>query len=200
MHHVRGNHDTMAGETYAAGPSRVDLPGATVALLDTVVPGIDGGSLDDEQLAWLEDIAAEADQPVVVMSHHYPWSPASRSRPEAYFGIDPDASERLIEVIARHPAIIGSFAGHSHRNRVRHFEATGDVPYVEVACVKDFPGTWAEYRVHEGGVFQLHHRISTPDALAWSERCRVLYRDFGVDYVPLALGPLDHRCFAFGLH
>ena len=78
------------------------------------------------------------------------------------------------------------------------------VPTVEIGCVKDFPGTWAEYRVYEGGVMQVVHRISTPDALAWSERCRDLYRDFGVDYQAYALGDLTDRCFVFpnrtGLH
>ena len=38
------------------------------------------------------------------------------------------------------PSIRGYFAGHTHRNRVRRFAATGDVPWVEVACVKDYPG------------------------------------------------------------
>ena len=47
---------------------------------------------------------------------------------------------------------------------------TGDVPFVEVACVKDYPGSWAEYRVFEGGVLQVHRRLSSPAALAWSER------------------------------
>ncbi len=69
---------------------------------------------------------------------------------------------------------------------------------MEVACAKDYPGSWAEYRVYEGGILQLHHRISAPDALAWSERCRGLYADFGVDYAPLALGAITDRCFAFG--
>ena len=38
---------------------------------------------------------------------------------------------------------------------------------------------------------QVVHRISSPAALAWSDRCRVLYRDFGVDYVAYAMGTLD---------
>jgi 3',5'-cyclic-AMP phosphodiesterase len=188
----------MSGETYAAGPVRIDLAGVIVALLDTVLPGRDSGTIDDDQLAWLDDLAAAADRPVLVMGHHHPWNPDAGTRPDAYFGIHPDASERLMAVVARRPAIIGTFAGHTHRNRVRHFSATGSVPHVEVACVKDFPGTWAEYRVYEGGVLQVHHRISTPDALAWSERCRGLYTDFGVDYSTFALGGLADRCFGFG--
>ena len=71
------------------------------------------------------------------------------------------------------------------------------VPTVEIGCVKDFPGTWAEYRVYEGGVMQVVHRISAPDALAWSDRCRVLYSDFGVDYEAYAFGTLGERCFVF---
>lgn len=198
LHHVRGNHDALAGLTYAAGPQRIDLPGVTIALLDSVVPGADHGTLDSEQLAWLDDLAGGAETagtPVLVMAHHYPWSPDARTRPEWYFGILPDASEQLVEVVARRRAIVGCFGGHSHRNRVRRFTATASVPYVEVACTKDFPGSWAEYRVYEGGILQVHHRTSAPEALAWSERCRGLYADFGVDYSTYALGSLDDRCF-----
>jgi hypothetical protein len=187
----------MGGLTYASGPQRIDLPGVTVALLDTVVPGSDAGTVDHDQLDWLDTLAAEVDRdtPVLVMSHHFPWSPDAHTRPDGYFGIHPDPSERLVELIARRSAITGSFAGHSHRNRVRRFSATGDVPYVEVACVKDFPGTWAEYRVFEGGILQLHRRVSSPAALAWSEQCRGLYADFGVDYSAFAMGSIDDRCF-----
>ena len=66
------------------------------------------------------------------------------------------------------------------------------MPFVEVACLKDYPGSWAEYRIFEGGVLQVHRRVSTPDALDWSERCRALY---GGLYTLYALGDLDDRCF-----
>ena len=77
--------------------------------------------------------------------------------------------------------------------------APSGVPCIEVGCVKDFPGTWAEYRVFEGGVLQVVHRISSPEALEWSERCRVLYSDFGLDYTAYALATLADRCFAIAL-
>ena len=112
---------------------------------------------------------------MLVFGHHHAWNPDSSERPEAYFGINPDDSERLVEVVARRPRIVGYFAGHTHRNRVRRFSATGDVPWVEVACVKDFPGAWAEYRVFEGGILQVFRRISSPEALAWSEKTRDMY-------------------------
>ena len=97
----------------------------------------------------------------------------------------------------RRPAIVAYTAGHTHRHRVRL--AGGRVPSIEVGCVKDFPGTWAEYRVHDGGILQVVHRISTPAALAWSEQCRTLYSDFGLDYAHYALGTLADRCFPIAL-
>lgn len=66
------------------------------------------------------------------------------------------------------------------------------MPWVEVACVKDFPGSRAEYRVCEQGVLQIHHRISTPEALAWSEKTRAMYDGAYYDY---AFGDLPDRCF-----
>jgi Icc protein len=191
--HVRGNHDAMAGEVIAAEPRWVDLPGAALAVLDTVIEGSDTGQLSAAQLEWLDDLAAGADRPVLVFGHHHPWNPGSRRRSPGYFGINPDDSEALVALVARRPRVLGYFAGHTHRNRVRRFSATGDVPYAEVASVKDFPGSWAEYRVFEGGVLQVHRRISSPAALAWSELCRSLY--WGL-YPGYAFGRLEDRCFA----
>ena len=192
--HVRGNHDGYHGGDYAATPvQRVDLPGVTLAVLDTTDPGHTPGRVTADQLEWLDELAASADRPVLLFGHHHVWSPDSRQRPETYFGILPAPSELLVEVVARRPSILGYFAGHTHRNRVRRIGRTGERPWVEVACVKDYPGTWAEYRVHEGGVLQVHRRISTPAALAWSERTRDMYAGTYAEY---ALGRLEDRCFA----
>ncbi len=192
--HVRGNHDGYHGQDFAAEPTQlIELPGITLAVLDTTHPFHTPGRLTADQLEWLDDTASDAPGAVLVLGHHHAWDPGSNTRPDDYFGINPDDSERFVEVVARHRNIGGYFAGHTHRNRVRHFAATGDVPYVEVACVKDFPGSWAEYRVHEGGVLQVHRRISGDDALAWTERTRGM---FGGAYPDYSFGDLDDRCFA----
>jgi len=194
--HARANHDAYRHQTYAPkGPQRIDVDGLTVALLDTTIPGHTTGQVPEAQVEWLEDLAAEVDRPVLVMGHHHVWNPGASQRPDDYFGIHPDDSERLIAAVGRHPRILGYAAGHTHRNRVRRFPATGDRPWIEVACVKDYPGTWAEYRVFEEGIIQVVHRISTPEALAWSEQCRFLYADFGINYADYALGTLAERCF-----
>ena len=193
LHHVRGNHDRYHHQTYAAGDAVIDLPGVRIALMDTTIAGETTGALGREQLAWLDTVAAEADRPMLVMGHHQDWTPASR-RTATYFGINPDDSEALHAVMARR-GVLGYFAGHTHRNRVRTTPGSAGAVHVEVGTVKDFPGSYAEYRVYEGGIMQVHHRVSSSAALAWSEACRVLYRDAGVDYVGYALGRLEDRCF-----
>ena len=198
LHVIRGNHDAYRGQTDYAGDHVVDLPGVRLVLLDTAIPGKATGTLTADQVALLDTAAAEADRPVLAFGHHQNWVPGAKRDPD-YFGLHPDASDALIDTIARRRNVLGYFAGHTHRNRVRHVERTDTAVFVEVGCVKDFPGSWAEYRVFEGGVLQVHHRISTPDALAWSEQCRWLYRDFGVDYQSYALGPAEHRSFAIPL-
>lgn len=195
LHVVRGNHDAYRHQTAYRGDHWVELPGVAVALLDTARPGLSTGWLTDRQLEWLDDHAARADTPVLVMGHHQQWVDGTRS--DTYFGLHPDPSDALSAVIARRPAIVAYTAGHTHRHRRRML--TSGVPTIEIGCVKDFPGTWAEYRVHEGGILQVVHRVSTPEALAWSERCRYLYRDFGLDYASYALGHLDDRCFTIEL-
>jgi 3',5'-cyclic AMP phosphodiesterase CpdA len=192
--HVRGNHDAYYGEDFASdAPLVVDLPGVRLAVIDTSIPLETPGQVRAETLEWLGDVASSTDRPVLVFGHHHAWNPGSDERPEGYFGINPDDSERLAHLVAEHPRIRGYFAGHTHRNRVRRFSLTGpDVVWVEVACVKDYPGAWAEYRVFEGGILQVFHRISTPEALAWSEKTRAMY---GGAYHDYAFGGLGDRCF-----
>lgn len=192
---VRGNHDAYRGQTDYAGDRWISLPGLAVALVDTVTPGHTGGRLAGEQLDWLDANVSAATDPVIVMGHHPQFLGAIDDN--ASFILSPDDSVALDELIRRHQSVIAYAAGHTHRHRVQH--AADGVPSIEVGCVKDFPGTWAEYEVYDGGVLQIVHRISTPEALAWSERCRVLYADFGVDYTSYGLGRLDDRCFPIRL-
>jgi 3',5'-cyclic AMP phosphodiesterase CpdA len=197
LHVIRGNHESY----HATGPTSFDLPrmlevelaGVRLAMVDTSVQHRANGALDADQLDWLDELCARSDRPVLVFGHHHVWHVDEGLRSGTYFGIEPDSSEALVRVAARRPTFAAYFAGHTHRNRVRRFQATGPLPWVEVACVKDYPGAWAEYRVHEHGVLQVHRRISSHEALVWTEKTRHMYEG---GYAEYAFGELAERCFA----
>ena len=196
LYHVRGNHDAMIDASMAVegAPYAIEVKGATLAVLDTTAPGTDKGRLPRGQVAWLDQLARDATTPVLVYGHHHPWDPASAVRTDDYFGINPDDSEAFLDVVARRESIAGYFAGHTHRNRVRRFPAARRVPMVEVACVKDYPGAWAEYQVYEGGYVHLMRRIADPDAMRWTEKTRAMFAGLYRDY---ALGGIEDRCFSY---
>ena len=129
----------------------------------------------------------------MVFGHHPVWNPAEERRRDDVFGLVPSDTEALAEVFARRPRLLGWFAGHTHRNHRVQLPGTGDVPFVEVGTVKDYPGSWAEYRVYDGLVLQVHRRVTAPDALDWSERTRGM---FAGTYARYARGRLSDRCFA----
>ncbi|TMK60702.1 MAG: hypothetical protein E6G60_12820 [Actinobacteria bacterium] len=193
--HVRGNHDAMQDPELGleGAPYVVALDGVTLAVVDTVIPGTDTGQLSADQVHWLDEVAATTSGPVLVFGHHQLWNLESAEREARYFGINPDDSDALAAVVSRHDNIAGYFAGHTHRNRVRRFDRVRGVPFVEVACTKDYPGAWAEYRIYEGGYTQLVRRVtSDPAAFAWAETTRAMFLGLYGDY---ALGPLHWRCF-----
>lgn len=203
LHVVRGNHDSYYGGTFASeAPFTVELPGVVLAVIDTARQEHANGQVTGATLTWVRDLAAGLaasgdDRPILLFGHHHIWSPESNERPATYFGVNPDDSERLVEVVGAHPNIRGYFAGHTHRNRVRRFGLTRDVPWCEVASVKEFPGAWAEYRVYEGGILQIMRRISSPECLEWTEKTRHMYGGMYFDY---SFGELTDRCFPITTH
>ncbi|HET9071789.1 MAG TPA: metallophosphoesterase [Acidimicrobiales bacterium] len=189
-----GNHDHPAGgPCFEVEPVAFhELDGVLVAVVDTTQAGQGGGAFDADRLEALDERAARADRPMLVFGHHPVADPELVALTGDGSALDQASTDALVALVARRPAIAGYFAGHTHRNRVRRFDATGPVPFAEVASTKDFPGSWAEYRVYEGGILALHHRIGDAGALGWSERCRAMF--FGL-YPGWALGALADRCY-----
>jgi hypothetical protein len=194
LHHVRGNHDAMRDPVLATcdTPYAVELGSVTLAVLDSTVPGRVGGALAPVQRAWLDDLAATSAAPVMVFAHHPLWDLDARHPVDANYVIARDDSAAVLDIVARRDSIVGFFAGHTHTNRVVRRERARNVPLVEVACAKDYPGAWAEYRCYEGGYTQVMRRMTAPDALAWSERCRFMIQGI---YRDLVLGSIRSRCF-----
>ena len=144
LHHIRGNHDAYHGETFAAdAPVRRRPAGRRFAVIDTAIPRHQHGTghYRPARVARRVEPRAESDRPVLVFGHHHVWSPepqTARRATSASIPTTPSGSSTSWPGVR---ALVGYFAGHTHRNRVRRFAATGDVPWVEVACVKDFPGS-----------------------------------------------------------
>ena len=67
LHHVRGNHDVLPRRHLRrpTHPSSVDLPGVRLAVIDTTIPAQASGRVTPETLAWLDDLAAASDRPVL---------------------------------------------------------------------------------------------------------------------------------------
>ena len=130
------------------------------------------------------------------MGHHQQWVGGERS-PE-YFGIDPDASDALTAVMTRRPALVAYTAGHTHRHRVR-LRRPAASRRSRSAASRTSRARGPSTASTTAGSSRSSTASSSPEALAWSEQCRTLYSDFGVDYAPYALGTLGDRCFAIPL-
>ena len=194
--YVRGNHESYHHAPFGRfAVQRRDLPGVTLVMLDTSRDGYPNGAFGREQIEELDTIAAEADRPILVFGHHHVFQPGTDVESDRFFWLLPESSRRLFEVVARRPGIRGYFAGHTHRNRKVSVADCGDVPFCEVASVKDYPGSWAEYRIYESGYSQVHWRISTPEALSWTRRSRGMYHGL---YGAYAFGEIADRCFSLG--
>ena len=158
---VRGNHDAYQHQDAYAGDQWIELPGLAVALLDTVIPGETTGHITTEQVDWLDDRIGATDRPVLVMGHHQQWiAGPGGSRSDDYFGLHPDSSDALDELCVRGAPSSGTRRDTRIGIGSARWAAPGAAS-IEVGCTKDFPGTWAEYRVFEGGVMQVVHRMSS---------------------------------------
>jgi Icc protein len=165
-----------------------DLPGTRLVLADTTSGGHNRGTLPPV-LADIVEVAADTDPDTTLLLflHHqlhdwYGMEGWPRGIPHRD-GLD------LLERLGRlHPRTLVS-SGHTHRHRRW---AHGGVTTTQVGATKDYPGVWAGYAVHEGGVRQVVRRISSPDVLTWTDRTR--RAAFGA-WRFVAPGPLASRCF-----
>ncbi len=202
-----GNHDHYAllegqrVDGYALlgqppAPRVVELGGWRLVLLDSVEPGEHHGVFPEERRRWLTEIleaGRDEARPTLLFMHHQPVPPAFRDRYPNSIGLLPEHSTPLLERIGAHPEVRGVLIGHTHRNRVRLHPASGETPFVEVQCSKDYPGGWAHYTLYEDGSFrQEARRTATPRALRHSTRCREAFRGFYRDF---SLGRLEQRSF-----
>ncbi|MGV9675030.1 metallophosphoesterase [Nocardia sp. NPDC003482] len=116
-----GNHDDRANlreilldEPPSDAPinQALRLDGLTVALLDSTVPGASHGELADATYAWLTTLLDEtpSDTAVLIALHHPPL-PMYSTVVDPIRLADPD---RLEQIIAADPRVLGTLTGHMH--------------------------------------------------------------------------------------
>ncbi|MFD9127635.1 metallophosphoesterase [Kitasatospora sp. NPDC059571] len=173
-----GNHDVreayragLLGEEPSAAPvNRLhELPGLTVVMCDSSVPGRPEGRLDEETLGWLDRTLSRArrDVPAVVAFHHppvelhAPFVDAIRLQDEA----------RVAAVLRCHPQLRAVLCGHAHTAAVSRFAnlplavapgvvSTVGLPWEGGADILfDQPPMVAFHVLDEGGRLTTHHRV-----------------------------------------
>lgn len=162
-----------------------DLPGVRLILVNSTVEGHGLGAVDHlvDEVATL---AGDTDLPVLVAMHQHPqrfempwfWPP----------GIPGREARRFLDAVGRANPRALVTSGHSHRNRAHR---GGSVVHTEVGSTKDFPGVWAGYTIHEGGIAQTVRRTLTPDAMTWTEYTR---RAVAGIWGRWSIGSLADRC------
>lgn len=168
------------------GVRTVDHGGVRIVMADVTRPGTDWGTTS--AIAGDLVAAVAVDGPVLLALHQQPM----RFRLPTYLPVGlpgPDIRPTLARVAAANPRVLVT-SGHTHRHR-RHRIA--GLTATEVGSTKDFPGTWAGYHVHEGGIVQVVRRIAEPSCIRWTDHTR---RAAGGVWGHWAPGPLHSRCFS----
>ena len=165
-----------------------DLPGLRLVLIDSTTAGRNRGHVATF-MAEVVAAAREADQSgsVLVALHH---QVQPRRVAEGWpFGVPFTEGRELLEQLGSvHPRVLVT-SGHTHRHR--RWDHAG-VTATQVGSTKDFPGVWAGYVVHEGGIRQLVRRVGDPTCLAWTDQTR---RAALGAWRWVSPGRLSSRCF-----
>lgn len=120
-HDLRENYSEVLGNERSTAPVNSSLLVDDVLLLsaDSSIPGRNDGYLDDETLTWMsaQIDAVGADTRVLVAFHHPPVTIGMTFMDT----IRQTGEERLAELVANHPNIVGFVCGHAHSACVTRF-------------------------------------------------------------------------------
>lgn len=196
IHLVPGNHETKRRRsidvadavTLVGGRvsvtetvSHVPLSSAGLVLVNTARLGEERGHLSDVADDLLDTLADIDGGALVAMHHHLRRDHTPSGWP---VGVPVAETLPLLDAIARiHPATLLT-SGHVHRNRRwRH----GPLTLTAVGSVKDYPGVWGGYVLHEGGIRQVVRRVEEPSVIRWTERTGNALGGFYRSWTPSSL-------------
>jgi predicted phosphodiesterase len=177
VHLVAGNHevkkrrsvdpgDALVGThvAYTDHVDAVDLGGASLVLVNSSLPDHERGELASTGDDLVAALAGSDGGALVAMHHHLRTGNAVSAWP---VGVPRAEAVEVLDRIARvHPHTMIT-SGHVHRNRFRRH---GPLVLTCVGSVKDYPGVWAGYVFHEGGMRQVIRRVAEPSVVAWTDR------------------------------
>jgi 3',5'-cyclic AMP phosphodiesterase CpdA len=195
---ILGNHDVKSSIDAAAAiagcglpvtrrPRARDLPGVRLVFGHTPLPDRHRGAVTASDIAALARLAGESNTPAVAILHHPPLRLPIQTHYPPSIGRR-DSSRLVAALAAANPATL-LLAGHTHRNRRYQ---VGGLTVAEVGSTKDYPGQWAGYAVHEGGIRQAVFRVADEAAMAWTEPIR---RAVGGVWGWWSPGRLADRCW-----
>ncbi len=199
-----GNHDVQSGGVDGAPilarhgiqaivePTAIDLSnggadGLRLIIADSTIPGLHHGTLTGRRDALLQlaEMAADEGRPCMLLQHHQFYRTAPRFWPPGIFVGEAAPFLRALER-ANPRTFISS--GHTHRNRSHRW---GSMVMTEVGSTKDYPGSWASYAIHEGGIRQTVWRVTGHDTDGWLHGTR---RALGGVWGRWSPGSLSQRC------
>jgi 3',5'-cyclic-AMP phosphodiesterase len=117
VHCLPGNHDVAEFATALAAGTvrrerRVLMGDWQIVLLDSTIPGKDGGHLESSELTFLDRMLGEhADRPALVFLHHHPVPTGT----DWLDGTAVDNPDQLFAVLDRHPQVRALIWGHIHQ-------------------------------------------------------------------------------------
>lgn len=123
LHVLPGNHDerpalrrhfNVGGRDAEPIQYAIELDGLRVLMLDTTIPGEEAaGDLDGERLDWIAgELAARPEVATVLAMHHPPFLIGLPGMDR--YALAGEAREAIARLVAEHPHVCGTFAGHVH--------------------------------------------------------------------------------------
>jgi len=155
------------GNTYYS----FDIGEMHVVVLDSAIPREVGGSLDEQQLDWLEeDLSRNNERSVMIFMHHL-------AIVDDIMGLDESSFSRLMGIVDGSMNVLNIFSGHNHMNtyvneQIRTSQTT-------VASLVQYPIGYTTLEIWDTGYSQSFHKVK--ETLQTSENSRVRYQAASVD-------------------
>lgn len=175
-----GNHDRRSSYRKVLLDEAGDAPinqlhrvgGVLFALCDSSIPGRHEGLLAPETLAWLREVLATADAPVLIGLHHHP-IPLHNPLVD---GIGLLNAGELAAIVEQSPQVVATLCGHAHAAAAGTFggrpvlAAPGVVSTTRLPWTTDEELTWANtadlddppgvaFHVLDDGALTTHFRV-----------------------------------------